>query len=114
MPPVTPPPIAFIDRVLMSSFAGQVAKRFRFAEGEVAAVYTLSRKAAPGVAQPVVLFVATFPPQLTPAGVHDFGIDYVEQPVASIQEAQDLLGQFDYAQAVRFRATCRPQQAQDL
>jgi hypothetical protein len=111
MPPATPSRAAFIDRVLTSSFAGQVAKRFSFADGEVAALYTLSRKARPGVAQPVVLFVATFPPLLTQNGVHDFGIDYVEQPVASAQEAQDLLGQFDHEQAMRFRTSCRPQRA---
>lgn len=111
MSPATTPRATFIDRVLTSSFAGQVARRFLFADGEVAALYTLSRKAMPGVAQPVVLFVATFPPQLTQDGVHDFGIDYIEQPVASTQEAQDLLRQFDHEQAVRFRTSCRPQRA---
>jgi hypothetical protein len=97
----------FIDRVLTSHLPGEVAKRFRFADGEVAALYTLGRKTLAGLAQPIVLFVATFPPDLTQAGMHDFGIDYVEQPVASADEAYDLLAQFDETQASLFRANCR-------
>lgn len=98
---------AFIDRVLTSRLPGEVAKRFPFTDGEVAAVYTLGRQTPAGSAQPVVLFVATFPPALPQAGVHDFGIDYWEQPVASPSEAWDLLTQFDQAQAARFRASCQ-------
>ncbi len=98
---------AFIDRVLTSHFPGEVAKRFLFADGEVAALYTLSRKKPVGLAQPVVLFVATFPPDLTQVGVHDFGIEYCEQPVASANEASDLLAQFDQPQAALFRTRCR-------
>jgi len=59
---------AFIDRVLTSHFPGEVAKRLRFADGEVAALYTLSRKAPLDVAQPVLLVVATFLPRTDPAG----------------------------------------------
>jgi hypothetical protein len=98
---------AFIDRILTSCFPGQVAKRFAFVDGEVAAVYTLSRKVPADLAQPVILVVATFPPTLAQPGVHDFGIDYAELPVASAQEAQNLLGQFDEMQAALFRAKCR-------
>ena len=98
---------SFIERVLRSSFAGQVAKRFRFADGEVAALYTLSRKTIPSLAPAVVLIIATFPPVLTQTGVHDFGIDYCELPVASADEAAALLTQFDHEQAARFRAKCR-------
>lgn len=97
----------FIDRVLTSSIAGQKAKRYQFADGEVAAVYTLSRKTSPGTVQPVILYVATFPPALTDAGFHDFGIDHYEQPVTSTEEALALLAQFDQQQAAQFRASCR-------
>lgn len=107
MSDATPARAAFIDRVLTSHFPGEVAKRFRFADGEVAALYTLSRKAPLDVAQPVLLVVATFPPALIQPGVHDFGLDYAEQPVASLAEARELLAQFDQAQAARFRASCR-------
>lgn len=102
---------SFIDRVLTSSFPGQVAKRFLFPDGEVGAVYTLSRKAPAGVTQPVILVIATFPPAQLQPGVHDFGIDYAEQPVTSIDEARDLLAHFDHAQAALFRATCRAARA---
>lgn len=98
---------AFIDRVLTSRLPGEVAKRFPFTDGEVAALYTLGCPAPAGLEQPVVLFVATFPPVLTPTGVHDFGIDYCEQPVTSAAEARALLAQFDQTQATLFRATCR-------
>lgn len=98
---------AFIDRVLTSRLPGEVAKRFLFADGEVAALYTLGRKALDGLPQPVVLFVATFPPTRTSVGVHDFGIDYCEQPVVSAAEASELLAQFDQPQAAIFRAKCR-------
>jgi hypothetical protein len=101
----------FIDRVLTSHFPGEIAKRYQFADGEVAALYTLGRKALTGLAEPVVLFVATFPPDRTQAGVHDFGIDYVEQPVASAEEARELLAQFDQPQAALFRGRCRTQKA---
>jgi hypothetical protein len=94
----------FIDRVLTSHLPGEVAKRFRFADAEVAALYTLGRKTLAGLAQPIVLFVATFPPDLTQAGMHDFGIDYVEQPVAPTEEAHDLLAQFDEMQAQHYSA----------
>jgi hypothetical protein len=104
---VSLPRPTFIDSVLTSSFPGQVAKRFLFADGEVAALYTLSRKVAANLAKPVVLLVATFPSRLTQPGVHDFGIDYVEVPVASAEEAQSLLAQLDETQAALFRAKCR-------
>lgn len=107
----TLPRAAFIDRILTSRLPGEVAKRFRFADGEVAALYTLGQKARNGVAQPVVLFVATFPPARPEPGVHDFGLDYCEQPVASADEAHDLLAQFDQPQAALFRARCRAPQA---
>lgn len=107
MPDAPLPRAAFIDRVLTSRLLGEVAKRFPFADGEVAAVYTLGRQTPAGLDQAVVLFVATFPPTLPQAGVHDFGIDYCEQPVASPLEARDLLTQFDHAQAARFRASCQ-------
>lgn len=102
---------AFIDRVLTSSFPGQVAKRFLFADGEVAALYTLSRKVPADLAQPVILVVATFPPALPQPGLHDFGLDYAEVPVASAAEANDILAQFDQAQAALFRAKCRAARA---
>ena len=98
----------FINLILTSQFPGQVAKRFAFADGEVAALYTLGRPANTRQTQPVVLFVATFPPDLTQAGFHNFGIDYFEQPVASADEAQELLDQFDQTQATLFRTKCRP------
>lgn len=101
------PRLTFLDRVLTSSIPGQVAKRFLFADGEVAALYTLSRKAPTSLAQPVILVVATFPPTLAQPGLHDFGLDYAEAPVASAAEASDLLAQFDQAQAALFRAKCR-------
>lgn len=102
---------AFIDRVLTSRLPGEVAKRFLFTDGEVAALYTLGRQSPAGSAQPVVLFVATFPPVLTQTGVHDFGIDYCERPVASAAEANALLAQFDQTQAAIFRAKCRAPRA---
>lgn len=97
----------FIDRILVSSFPGEVAKRFLFADGEVAALYTLSRKVVASLAKPVILLIATFPQRLTQPGLHDFGIDYVEFPVASADEAQQLLAQLDETQAALFRAKCR-------
>lgn len=106
MPVASPTPPAFIDRVLTSSFPGQVAKRFAFADGEVAALYTLSRKLPAHLAQAVILLVATFPPQLTRPGLHDFGIDYAEVAVSSLAEAHELLAQFDRSQAAQFRANC--------
>ena len=102
---------AFLNRVLTSSFPGQVAKRFSFADGEVAALYTLSRKAPASLAQPVILVVATFPPALPQLGLHDFGLDYAEVPVTSAAEAHELLAQFDQAQAALFRAKCRAARA---
>jgi len=97
----------FIDRILTSRLPGEVAKRFLFNDGEVAVLYTLSQKMPADLAQPVLLVVATFPPAVTQPGVHDFGIDYAEQPVASAEEAHDLLAQFDQKQAALFRAKCR-------
>lgn len=111
MPAAAPTRAAFIDRVLTSRLPGEVAKRFQFADGEAAAVYTLGRNAPMSPAQPVVLFVATFPPTLPQAGVHDFGLDYCEQAVASAAEAHNLLAQFDQAQAAQFRASCRTRRA---
>ena len=107
MNPVSPTRAQFIDQVLTSSFAGETAKRFAFVDGEVGAVYTRSRRASHGLGQPVILLVATFPPLLTSGGLHDFGIDYYEYPVASAQEATALLAQFDQHQAELFRASCR-------
>lgn len=107
MPDSNSPRATFINQVLTSRLPGQVAKRFLFADGEVAALYTLSRKAPADVAQPVVLFVATFAPTLTQIGHHDFGIDYCELPVASAAEAKEVLAQFDQQQAALFRARCR-------
>lgn len=98
----------FIDRVLTSSFPGQVAKRFSFPDGEVGALYTMGRKPTGGQVTPVILYVATFPPSQQ-QGVHDFGIDYFEQPVATPEEAHYLLAQFEHEQARQFRAGCRPQ-----
>lgn len=101
----------FLTLVLTSAFAEEQAKRFAFADGEVGAVYTLSRKAGVGSAQPVILFVATFPPSLFAEGAHgyshNYGLDYCELPVASAEEAAQLLAQFDEGQAAQFRANCR-------
>lgn len=107
MPDARLTPLPFIDRVLTSSFPEQVAKRFLFADGEVAALYTLSRKLPARLAQPVVLVVATFPAARPQPGLHDFGIDYVELPVASAAEARELLTHFDRSQAELFRAKCQ-------
>ena len=107
MNPVSPTRAQFIDQVLTSSFPGETAKRFAFDDGEVGAVYTRSRRAGRGLGQPVILLVATFPPLLASGGLHDFGIDYYEHPVASAQEATALLAQFDQHQAELFRASCR-------
>ena len=98
---------AFIDQVLTSSFAGEVAKRFAFADGEVGALYTMGRDRASGQACPVVLYVATFPPTPQQGGRHDFGIDFLEQPVSSAGEAAQLLAQFGRTQAELFRTSCR-------
>lgn len=98
----------FISQVLTSSFADQQAKRFAFADGEVGAVYTLSRKLPAAVAPPVVLLVAVFPPGYSADGVHDFGIDYYEQPVSGAEQAAQLLASFDQTQAAAFRRRCRP------
>lgn len=100
---------AFIDRVLTSSFPGEVTKRFAFADGEVGALYTTGRHPASGTACPVVLYVATFPPSFPHEGLHDFGIDYAEQPVTTAEEAAYLLAHFGREQAEQFRAQCRPQ-----
>lgn len=98
----------FIDQVLTSCLPGQVAKRFRFDDGEVGAVYTLSGRLPAELAPPVILYVATFPPMVSPhVGHHDFGIDYYERPVASAEEAAAILAQFDQQQAAQFRASCR-------
>lgn len=107
MPAPSPTRAEFLDQILTSSFAGQKAKRFQFADGEVGAVYTQSHYLAAGAPQPVILLVATFPPVLTDVGFHDFGIDYLERPVASAAEAQELLAHFSRQQAEQFRASCR-------
>lgn len=108
MPTSSPTRTEFLDSVFTSSFAGQVATRFRFADGEVGALYTLGRDPASGQPCPVVLYVATFPPSQPQPGLHDFGIDYWQQPVTSGEEAHQLLAAFSPAAAARFRASCRP------
>ncbi|RZL08316.1 MAG: hypothetical protein EOO62_15530 [Hymenobacter sp.] len=97
----------FITRVLTSSFAGEVAKRFPFADGEVGVLYTMGRDRATGQACPVLLYVATFPPSPQQGGRHDFGIDFREQPVGSAEEAARVMAQFQRAEAQAFRASCR-------
>lgn len=97
-----------IEGVLTSSFPGEVAKRFVFADGEVGVLYTQGRDPVSGTTRPVLLYVATFPPYSLHGGHHDFGIDYAEQPVASTTEAHQLLAQFGPEQAATFRASCRP------
>jgi len=99
---------AFLDGVLTSRFPHEVAKRFAFADGEVGALYTLGLDPASGKPCPVILFVATFPPSSPHGGLRDFGIDYLEKPVASPAEAQYLLAQFGPVEAAQFRASCRP------
>lgn len=99
---------AFLDGVFTSRFADQVATRFRFADGEAGALYTLGRDPVSGQSRPVVLYVATFPPAIPHPGFHDFGVDYWEQPVASADEAAQLLANFGREEAARFRASCRP------
>ena len=99
---------AFLDGVFTSRFPHEVAKRFAFADGEVGALYTLGRDPASGKSCPVILLVATFPPSSPHGGLRDFGIDYLEKPVASPAEAQQLLAQFGPAEAAQFRASCRP------
>lgn len=98
----------FINHVFTSSIPGQAPKRFAFADGEVGALYTIGRDRATGQVTPVLLIVATFPPSAQHDGVHDFGIDYLEQPVATAEEAARLLAQFDREQAALFRRSCRP------
>jgi hypothetical protein len=105
---LSPTRAAFLEHVFRSSFPGQVAIRFAFAEGEVGALYTMGQDPTSRQACPVVRFVATFPPSIPYPGHHDHGIDYYEQPVASADEAAHLLAQFDHAAAVRFRTHCRP------
>lgn len=107
MPASTLPRAEFLNHILTSSFAGQQAKRFQFADGEVGAVYTQRDAVTAGAPQAVILLVATFPPVFTEAGFHDFGIDYVERPVASAAEAQEWLAHFTRQQAEQFRASCR-------
>lgn len=98
----------FIDQVLTSRIAGEVAKRFLFPTGVVGALYTMGQDPVSGKPQTVVLFVSTFPPTCRHGGFHDFGIDYQEQPVATSEEAEQLLAQFDREEAARFRTSCRP------
>ena len=98
----------FIDQVLTSRLAGETAKRFAFPNGEVGALYTLGYDALTRQPCPIVLVVATFPPFSPDGGFHDFGVDYQELPVASAEEAAQLLAQFGREEAQRFRATCRP------
>lgn len=97
----------FIDKVLTSSFPGEVAKRFAFTDGEVGVLYTMGQDATSGRACPVVLYVATFPPSPQQGGHHDFGIDFVEQPVGSAAEAAQLIASFQRTEAQLFRARCR-------
>ena len=97
----------FIDRVLTSSFPGEVAKRFTFVDGEVGVLYTMGRDRASGRACPVVLYVATFPPSPQQDGRHDFGLDFWEQPVSSSAEAARVMAQFKQAEAQLFRTSCR-------
>lgn len=99
---------AFVDGVFTSSFAGHIARRFRVADGEAGALYTLGRDPLTGQPCPVVLYVATFPPSSPQPGVHDFGVDYWQQPVQSVEEAAHLLAAFGPAEAAQFRASCRP------
>lgn len=97
----------FVDRVLTSSFPGEVAKRFAFADGEVGVLYTMGWNRASGQACPVVLCIATFPLSPQQGGRHDFGIDFREQPVGSAAEAAQLMARFRRAEAQLFRASCR-------
>lgn len=97
----------FLDQVLTSRFAGETAKRILFDDGEVGAVYTLSRKPPLSPPRPIILVIVTFPPALMQHGVHNFGLDYYERPVASAAEAHELLAQFDRRQAAQLRASCR-------
>lgn len=99
---------AFLDGILTSHFPHEKAKRFAFADGEVGALYTLGRDPVSGESCPVILFVATFPSSYPHEGLRDFGIDYLEKPVASPDEARHLLAQFGPAEAAQFRASCRP------
>lgn len=92
----------FLDQILASHLPSQVAKRYTFPDGEAAAVYTLSERTA----RPVLLYVASFAPTIEP-GVHDFGIDYYEHPVASAEEAAQRLAEFTQEQAAQFRTSCR-------
>lgn len=104
----SPTRAAFLDGIFTSSFAGQVARRFLFADGEVGALYTLGLDPTSGQPCPVVLYVATFPPSQPQPGLHDFGIDYRQQPVASAAEAAELLAHFGPTEAAHFRVSCRP------
>jgi hypothetical protein len=97
----------FLDGVFTSCFAGQVATRFVFDDGEVGALYTMGTDPASGQPCPVLLYIATFPPSTPRPGVRDFGVDYWQQPVATAAEAAELLACFDRAAAAHFRASCR-------
>lgn len=103
-----PAPATFLDKVLVSRFPQEVAKRFVFPDGEVGALYTLGHDAVSSESRPVILIVATFPPSSPQEGLRDFGIDYLQKPVASPEEARHLLDQFGPAEAAQFRASCRP------
>lgn len=98
----------FIDRVLTSSIPGEVAKRFAFADGEVGVLHTTGRNPATGQACSLILYVATFPPSSPREGVRDFGLDYFQQPVATAEEAAQVLAHFGREQAEQFRRNCRP------
>jgi hypothetical protein len=100
--------VDFINRVLTSSFPGEEAKRFAFADGEVGVLYTMGQDRVSGRACPVVLYIATFPPVPQQGGRHDFGIDFLEQPVGSAEEAAGIMAQFRWPEAQLFRASCRP------
>ena len=97
----------FINQVLTSSFPGETAKRFSFADGEVGALYTMGQDRVSGNICPVILYVATFAPSFQQGGRHDFGLDFLEQPVSSAEEAAHVLAHFQRADAQLFRASCR-------
>lgn len=56
---------------------------------------------------PVILYVATFDPSPQQDGRHDFGLDFLEQPVPNAEEAAHVLAHFQLVDAQLFRASCR-------
>ncbi|MVN78906.1 hypothetical protein GO988_21465 [Hymenobacter sp. HMF4947] len=81
------------------------AKRFRFTDGEVGAVYTMGLHPQSKLPHPVVLFVSSFPPSYQ-GTTHHFGLVFSEKLVSSASEAATLLAQFTYQEAARYRASC--------